>query len=73
MQAENHPINTSPYELIKTDNSFCPLCKKTVSLLCPIDIMPNHLPAFYICFRCKQIGQVGVGQVPKQSLKGEPA
>ena len=51
----------SSYLLLKTDNSYCPLCEKPVYLLC--EGSSKKKPSFYICFDCKFIGEVGKGKV----------
>ncbi len=51
----------SKYNLIKTTGSFCPKCDKEVYLLSHHDGIEE--PAFFICFDCKTIGQVGIGKV----------
>ena len=50
------------YELIQTDHSFCPHCGVAARLFCPTDTDPQK-PAYYLCFGCGYIGQVGVGPV----------
>jgi predicted RNA-binding Zn-ribbon protein involved in translation (DUF1610 family) len=49
------------YVLQKTEKSFCPGCGKPVYLLCQDDV--KFHPAFYICFDCTFVGQVGIGKV----------
>jgi hypothetical protein len=50
------------YHLTPTGNSRCPQCDKYVALLAT----DGNDPAFYICFSCKFVRQVGVG--PKTSV-----
>ena len=52
----------SEYVLQKADSSFCLECHSPVSLLCHKDF-GGDTPAFYICFKCESVGQVGVGPV----------
>jgi len=49
------------YVLQKAEGSYCPKCHKIPYLLVNEDVKPDI--AFYICFDCKFIGQVGVGEV----------
>jgi len=51
----------SPYILIEADSSICPECHQPVYLL-TTDTLSNN-PSFFICFRCKFVGHVGVGRV----------
>lgn len=54
----------SKYVLHQTEKSFCPDCGSQVHLL--ISDEDTHLkPAFYICFFCQFIGEVGVSPVAK--------
>lgn len=48
------------YEVILTESSSCPICKKPVHLL---QDRNDKNPKFYICHPCNFIGQVGVGPV----------
>lgn len=43
--------------------SYCPDCGKNVKLLCSENITEEQKPAFYICFGCQFVGEVGVGKV----------
>lgn len=52
----------SEYILQDSDKSFCSECGETVSLLAHKDFKEKK-PAFFICFNCKTIGEVGVGRV----------
>jgi predicted RNA-binding Zn-ribbon protein involved in translation (DUF1610 family) len=52
----------SNYILEKQAKSFCPQCNKPVWLLMH-KAEVTQLPAFYICFGCEWLGQVGVGRV----------
>ena len=62
------------YAKQKTD-STCPRCNSTATLLAPV--CPDEMTwrerfhfdlhsAFYICWNCKYIGQVGVGEVKEK-------
>jgi len=55
----------SSYLLMKTQSSYCPACNKKVYLLCEESGKKN--PAFYICFDCKFIGELGKGRVVVKS------
>jgi predicted RNA-binding Zn-ribbon protein involved in translation (DUF1610 family) len=55
----------SSFMVIETESSYCPECHKTVSLLSNFD--DRKSPAFYICFSCGFVGQVGVGPVLRPS------
>lgn len=57
----------SPYIVQPTGKSFCPNCGQPVDLLCRDDGGMDL--AFYICFACRWIGQVGVGPVPRLDSK----
>lgn len=48
------------YTLLQSDMSSCPTCGKHVHLL---SHESKYAPAFFICFDCKFVGQVGVGKV----------
>lgn len=50
------------YVLQKTEKSYCPVCESLVSLFCPANFSEGP-PAYYLCFGCGYIGQVGVGPV----------
>ncbi|MDF2615478.1 MAG: hypothetical protein K0Q47_133 [Sedimentibacter sp.] len=51
----------SYFKLSKQENVFCPKCNKVVYRLS--DDKRQDSPKFYICFDCKFIGHIGVGQV----------
>lgn len=55
------------YELLKTEKSYCPSCNQSLELL--LHNEDTSQPAFYICFPCHYIGQIGVGpvQLPDES------
>ncbi|WP_157052520.1 hypothetical protein [Ornithinibacillus contaminans] len=48
------------YIIQNTEKSFCPKCNKTVQIM--FSEKPKS-PAFYICFDCKFVGQIGVGEI----------
>jgi ribosomal protein S27AE len=48
------------YHILESDMSSCPTCGKHVHLLCHDS---RYAPAFFICFDCRFVGQVGVGKV----------
>jgi hypothetical protein len=54
--------SAQPYDLLGCgDKSVCPKCRKSVELLSSEAC--RSLPAFYICWDCRWIGQVGMGPV----------
>lgn len=55
----------SSYTLTLADHSYCPMCGKHPVLLADADMSPmsSFKPAFYICFDCRFIGEVGKGPV----------
>jgi hypothetical protein len=55
------------YEIMLTEKTFCPECDKPVHLLHAE--RQDKSPAFYICFPCGYVGQVGVGPVTPQPDK----
>jgi len=56
------------YWLLKTDSSFCPNHADSVNVYL-LGSDESERPAFYICFYCKYVGQVGVGVVPDITSK----
>ena len=52
----------SKYILQPTEKSFCPKCHANVWMLCEENF---EGVAFYICFDCKYIGEVGKGPVKR--------
>ena len=54
-------LPSEPYRLIKTEGSFCAKCGQNVVLLSN-GLHPTD-SAFFICFKCEVVGQVGVGPV----------
>jgi hypothetical protein len=48
----------------KAENTTCSTCTYTVDLLCRVDGVMKQ--AFYICWECKAVAQVGVGPVPRE-------
>ena len=55
----------SNYIIQETEKTFCKYCGKPVHLLCHWTVRTN-VPAFYVCFPCKKIFQVGHGEVGKE-------
>lgn len=51
------------YILSKTPKTHCLRCLKPVYMLAPEDVSS---PAFYICFDCEFVGQIGVGEIEKE-------
>lgn len=57
--------NIQKYELLNTEKSCCPWCNK------PVDLLRNNdttSPAFFICFPCRFVAQVGVGPITLDEL-----
>ncbi len=57
-------MSRDTYTLTTAHKSYCPQCSKTVTLLAVLEVITK--PAFYVCFDCERIGQVGVGPVEDQ-------
>jgi predicted RNA-binding Zn-ribbon protein involved in translation (DUF1610 family) len=55
-------MEKSYFEARKQEDVFCPDCGKEVYSLRDDD--RHDSPKFYICFKCKYIGHIGVGRVP---------
>jgi transcription elongation factor Elf1 len=55
---------TSRWIVQKAEGTSCPVCKSTADILCRIDGVMRQ--AFYICWTCKSVAQVGVGPVPRE-------
>lgn len=49
------------YHRFKLPKAYCPKCSRKVELLFPEE--KSELPQFYICFKCKSVGQFGVGEL----------
>lgn len=49
------------YHRFKLPKAYCPKCSRKVELLFSEE--PSKLPQFYICFKCKTVGQFGVGEL----------
>jgi hypothetical protein len=49
------------------EKTTCGTCGKHVDMLCPKDLVSEVItqPWFYICWRCRSIGQIGVGPVKR--------
>ena len=54
----------SNYELTVDENTFCHQCGLPVDILKPVSLS-KYLPAFYICFSCGTVGEIGVAPVPR--------
>ena len=54
-------MRKSDYVIQPTDKSFCMKCGNPLHLLCDKDLRDK--PAFYICFNCKQVTEVGKGVI----------
>lgn len=57
---------TSAYTLTPASKTRCPGGHTNVHLLAHKDMDPGR-PAFYICFDCRFVGEVGVGPVSQPS------
>jgi hypothetical protein len=54
------------YVLQRAEITYCPECNnQNVHMLCPEDYGKGD-NAFYICFRCGYVGQIGVGKVRRE-------
>jgi hypothetical protein len=62
---------TSRYVIQFTEKSLCPKCSARVKLLCHQLGSMTARAAFYICFSCAHVSQVGVGPVPEEGLDGD--
>lgn len=49
------------YHRFKLPGAYCPKCSRKVELLFSEET--SALPQFYICFKCKTIGQFGLGEL----------
>lgn len=49
------------YHRFKLPKAYCPNCSRKVELLFSEE--SAELPQFYICFKCKKVGQFGVGEL----------
>jgi len=56
-----------PYHLVECDKSFCRTCHGKAMLLCS-DLAT---PAFYICWSCRMVAEVGVGPIQKEGASHE--
>lgn len=55
--------NKVTYTLTYTKKSFCPVCNGNVVFYLSHINNSNKKPSFYICFKCKDIHEVGKGPV----------
>ena len=63
MECEPSPL--TPYEILGTDRSSCPMCRGDARILCPADTANvSRYPAFALCSECNYVGQIAVGPVP---------
>ena len=53
------------YVIEEVQSTRCPRCNDNVKILMEDSISSRTLPAFYICFPCEYVGQIGVGEVRK--------
>lgn len=54
------------YHRFKLPKAYCPKCSRKVELLFS-DETSEHAQ-FYICFKCKTIGQIGIGELPQNDF-----
>ena len=53
------------YVLQEASKTRCPICTHRVDLL--IQGLPNgHRPAFYVCWDCREVFQIGQGRVERE-------
>ncbi|MGX7245407.1 HNH endonuclease [Enterococcus quebecensis] len=50
------------YHRFKLPKAYCPKCSRKVELLFSEE--SQEAPQFYICFKCKTVGQFGLGELP---------
>lgn len=55
-------MRAKPYTLDPTNKSHCKYCRGPVVLLQP-ETPAHRLPSFFICFMCKTVSRIGVGEV----------
>ena len=65
-EAEGGETLKSDYALAPTTKSRCPECHQLVHLLCLDSGTPTDGPAFFICFGCTWVGEVGKGPVVRE-------
>ena len=56
----------SRYVLQHAEKSICPKCQKYLELLCHEWAGPRRERAFYICFDCRVVYEVGKGEVRRE-------
>jgi hypothetical protein len=65
-------MSEAKYDIIEPLGTLCGECGSIPSLMKPKN-MADYLPAFYICFSCGYVGEVGKGPVgylhPKKEQK----
>jgi hypothetical protein len=49
-----------------TTKSHCGTCHGYLDLLCEASLTKKHLTMFFICWPCKRVLQVGIGDVPRE-------
>jgi hypothetical protein len=68
-------VKFATYELVPVGaEDVCPDCGgKNIDLLCAADAKA-YMPAYYVCWSCHSVRQVGVGKVERREVeeKGEP-
>lgn len=69
----SNEYSASPYGMFKPYRTLCPQCLKEDGInvkmfyIAPLDpALDGVLPAFWFCFACRYIAQVGVGRVELQ-------
>ena len=53
----------SRFVIQTTEKTFCPKCNGPLDLLCHEWAGPQRERAFYICWNCKLVHEVGKGEV----------
>lgn len=56
------------YMIENVQNIRCPKCNCKVKILLEDSMSSGTRPAFYICFKCEFIEQIGVGEVRKNKI-----
>lgn len=57
-------VMPSNYVIQRTQSSYCPNCSDLVYLLTDKD--GKQVPAFYICWKCQSIAEIGKGPIKKE-------
>ncbi len=64
-------LRTTPqsrkFTIQTTEKSHCGICNGYLDLLCENSLTKVHLVMFWICWPCKRVTEVGVGEVPREA------